>query len=848
MGLINQITSFYNKKRSTDFVLLAILGLLSFTWFEGDLLLSGGDFPFNFHPLQNFERYHSTWYDGVSTGLLNVQAIPQMVTFQSFLAVSDAIGLPLFAAQRIIFYFLFTAGGMSMYFLTTTILKGKERRAAGLTSALFYMLNPFSMVILWGVPAVLLFFYPIIPLVLALYIRGINSRKTVLYIILICFSTGVVFSAAYSVAAFALTTWILILSFFVFYTMFHRKDKETLFHALKFTILLFLCWSAVNSYWILPYTYNLRQISTGAAYQDSVSILQGMSSEAGLANAFRLFGYPVFDKKFMDIDAFYPYFPIYLNPIFIIISFSIPILAFSSLLISKREKFYILYFSTFSLAVLFFFKGAQPPLGEIYVWLVKNFSLMAVFRNPLDKFGSLLPVGYSFLLGYTLAKLYYLPRDFPELRKAIRASFFFLGLLLFVVFPFPFWTGQVFEKGGEVRPSWQVKVPDYYSDAASWLAGQESTFRIFPIPLMNLFGTPFDWEHGHGGADPRQFLFDKALLDEGNDLAKLAWSYLGHQMDPKDERSVARILGLLNVKYVLVSYDIKENYFNIDKPSLLRSRSGLKSGEYDGIKFKRSFNKLHFYEVSEEYYLPKFYAPTTLTLVGIGNFSYGVNSQLISVAVPPALTSTNYDVRNAIFPAPLNPTIPKVFKTRESYEKTVAGGGGSILTIRTVTGFSPPVLEFKRISPTKYRVVVQNFTQPFLLILSENFNHGWKAYVRFYTAQQSHQEHRFRGRNQKGTIENQNLDDGPFYETWLSPPIPEDQHWNVNGYANGWWIAGAEGSGMEEPNRGGIEVILEFWPQRLFHLGFIISISTFLLFILYFTKKYFSHFKNGDLL
>jgi len=108
MSLINRESLRFNiKGEYIDLLLIGLLGLLSLTWVKADLIISGGDFPFNFSPLRNFERFHSLWYDGVSTGLYNLQAIPQMVTFQSFLAVSEMLGIPLFVAQRIMFFFLF---------------------------------------------------------------------------------------------------------------------------------------------------------------------------------------------------------------------------------------------------------------------------------------------------------------------------------------------------------------------------------------------------------------------------------------------------------------------------------------------------------------------------------------------------------------------------------------------------------------------------------------------------------------------------------------------------------------------------------------------------------------------
>ena len=56
------------------------------------------------------------------------------------------------------------------------------------------------------------------------------------------------------------------------------------------------------------------------------------------------------------------------------------------------------------------------------------------------------------------------------------------------------------------------------------------------------------------------------------------------------------------------------------------------------------------------------------------------------------------------------------------------------------------------------------------------------------------------------------------FETWGREPIAEDRHYLVNGYANSWYITPADVDGQEN-----YELIVEFWPQRLFYIGLGIS-------------------------
>ena len=99
----------------------------------------------------------------------------------------------------------------------------------------------------------------------------------------------------------------------------------------------------------------------------------------------------------------------------------------------------------------------------------------------------------------------------------------------------------------------------------------------------------------------------------------------------------------------------------------------------------------------------------------------------------------------------------------------------------------------------------------------------------------------FVSKNFKGTIQNDNLTNGPFIETLLMKPLHEP-HLQVNGYANGWLVNPAKlclaalESRMckEDYGKYDFELLVEFWPQRLSYLGYSISAFT-MLFLLLFT-------------
>ncbi len=99
----------------------------------------------------------------------------------------------------------------------------------------------------------------------------------------------------------------------------------------------------------------------------------------------------------------------------------------------------------------------------------------------------------------------------------------------------------------------------------------------------------------------------------------------------------------------------------------------------------------------------------------------------------------------------------------------------------------------------------------------------------------------FISKNFQGTIQNDNLPNGNIFETWLRKPIENNQnHLMANGYANSW-VVDADAICVNDSakcikNADGsydFEILVEFWPQRLFYVGLAISLTTLLGCILY---------------
>lgn len=138
-----------------------------------------------------------------------------------------------------------------------------------------------------------------------------------------------------------------------------------------------------------------------------------------------------------------------------------------------------------------------------------------------------------------------------------------------------------------------------------------------------------------------------------------------------------------------------------------------------------------------------------------------------------------------------------------------------------------PKIEFKKINLIKYRVNISGVKESFPLFFLEAFNKKWKLYLDDQLV--SDRGDKFVSSEIAGSIQNDNLVAGTFYETYNHRPVLGSNHFIANGYANGWWIDlnQLEQQRLVTKDQNGnynLSLIIEFEPQRYFYLGILISI------------------------
>ncbi len=534
------------------------------------------------------------------------------------------------------------------------------------------------------------------------------------------------------------------------------------------------------------------------------------------------------------------------NPIITLLSYAFMFLILLNMIFRKNNDNtykHDLIFFILILIFLFFAAGPNPPFGFIYEYIVTNYQAFAFLRTTAGAV-FFLSIFYAVLLGSFVRKI-----------TNHQTVIIFSLMIITGYVNYPYVHGEYFKNFNNVnqytdRQEYGFKIPQIYFDLITPIENQKLDARYLHT-RSNLNYMETRW--GYFGPSIYFFLYDNHNVPYNEIYSNLANHNIGYVLTDNSSVDVGK-----RFKY-------KTSKTIVDKSPIVLEKT-------DRSEF-----------------LPHFFTPNNIIQT-----EKAVDDMYQIVDQP------NYKLRSAIFinnkdiiPAPgsqnliLQEKMPKVITEN-------------------------PILEFKKINPTKYRIVVHHAKKDFLMVFSDSFNKGWKAYLakpntsskfkvqssklndykiidgneedqatkeelvnfvdKGYIMTLGDKKIEFVSKNFADTIQNDNLPNRDFYETWFASnqlsannnqwyerllrrfvprndnmiQIPDENHQQVNVFANSWWIQKdkvCQDDGFCKMNADGsydFEMIVEYWPQRIFYFGVIISFSALILSIFYLTFKRFS--------
>jgi hypothetical protein len=585
------------------FQLLFIAFILVVVWFHKGLILGGGEAGIIFYNFPNeLQIVSNAWVDkalGNPAGVVT-SWYPYFVIFSTL----QKSGIPPVILQASLFYFLLSIGFTGMYLLVKQTVKDNN---IAFIASLFYNLNLFALTIVWSrFQYPYMFFYASLPLALYIFRKGLRERMIV-YAFLLALLT-VSFATAFASVPLLLLFWIVLGGYLLYYLILQKRAWKNILWAVVFFFVSFGLFIFSNIWWLLQLVQTVlsKPYLTSQPFTSSDNYITfNILSES--------LGHIDYLMRLMHKDYFVwmsdVWGHIYFTTPFILFSFLPIIFVFGSLLIKKKPHDYYFFLLVVILGV-FFAKGNADPFGGILNFLFIHISVLEVLRNPFEKIGLIIPLGYAPLFAYGVFYFYTYIRS----RKYSYATPVFVSILVLIcgVLVWPMWNGWVFTSNepptNNTKIGDYIKIPGYYADANNWLNAQPGDLRTIAIPLKGE-GLTYKWDYGYNGVDPSSSLFNKPYLSLCTGVPYLC--SITDEFQPqliKHPETFWKILPPLHANRIMIREDADYKLRQLHNPINLKK---ILSDPKTNFSLSKTFNKVSFYSPERKISQEKIFGTTS---------------------------------------------------------------------------------------------------------------------------------------------------------------------------------------------------------------------------------------------
>jgi hypothetical protein len=564
------------KKNQSEFSFLVPIIILCLAlvvlWFRDGLFLGYAENEATWYRPNGAFLY--VWIQNIAAGKDLLYSPPGILDASVNFFLSNYISAV--ARQAALFFTILVTGGLSVFILTRDALartfSQRERSLSGMIAAFFYILNPYSMTVIWKRFIYANFFaFALFPLTLMLFERAIATGKSTKYAVLTSLAS-VSLAFAFTITGYLVTYWILISGWAAFRFLISKRPER--FHALRAFAMLVPVWAAFNAWWLAPSVLGgkwqaIQMTLSGRADLGGYGPATFLSRQGNLATATvqSLAGGGieyVMRLAYGDTSGYAPFKlwgSLYQNPLLILLTFFPLSCVALSLLLNPRNRTFL----TFGVLVIFgtfWANGANAPSGVLFVFLFKNIDILQPLRAPFELGGIILALSTSFFVGTGIRKILSLGLGRPS-RIFIRGLVLLLLTGTFLIYPLPMWSGatfvDVFSPPQNPLATWKyanIEVPSYYAQTNAFLDKDNSEFRILQLPLSYTGGMEYIWPHPYQGGDPSDTLFDKPSIVVAAAYGGPMDNIMSNLVDfMGSSPNLWKVLSLLNVKYVVLHSD-----------------------------------------------------------------------------------------------------------------------------------------------------------------------------------------------------------------------------------------------------------------------------------------------------
>lgn len=501
----------------------------------------------------------------------------------------------------------------------------------------------------------------------------------------------------------------------------------------------------------------------------------------------------------------------------------IPTLTMIGLFTKKKKNKTVLLVGVFFLLTLFLVSANITHIGvEFYrkLFYIPGFGM---FRGFYGQWQWVFSFFYALTVGLAVASLY------SRMKRKYVYTVTIIAIGFIIARSWIVFNGQILNlihRGTKDTPV-VIKIDPDYEQMLEFIKKLPNDGRIFHMPFT-------DYGYGIVGGANRGVYIGNSMVSTlagkndfsgYQDIDPFSESYV-KLVKEKNYSLIKQMMSLLQVKYVLYNSDekVSDKYFT----GFLYGYTGTPASGNALIEFVKNISEKKVYEVGhyslfeveKKNYLPHFYAASEFLLYD-NNPAYDIDYSRALSFFPNKPLNKNQDSRIAFIDRKTcSKIIPSKICSQDEHYEDIQG-------IQLI---------YKRINPTKYKVVIRNVTKPFLLVFQNQYSENWKLYSSNFSLNTNKIiDSYFDGSISEIALEDRIIDSNPF-ETNRFKSLFDDSHVQVNGYANAWYITPQKISEGKD-----YELIVEMTSQKIFYYSFGITVVTLCIFLLYgiriFTKR-----------
>lgn len=669
----------------------------------------------------------------------------------------------------------------------------------------------------------------------------------------------------------ALLAMVFILSYlfieFFYEWIYRKKINKNLFYEIFKIITLFLLF---NSYWIIT-NINSFFNSNGSIF---VSYDNANSTDGYLNAIFKLtspsFNLILSQIKNLSSSLFYSFDTV---GSFIMLGLFIAGIFF----IQKEEKerikrtlsiMFVQFIIFISLSL-----GQKNPLG-IFNFLWEYVPFFKIFRN-FEKFNRLIIPIFIIIISYSLIKIFTAKKNYGKV---------FTGIVLVVMLikftPYFY----------DFKKYLPYKIPDYYYDFYKFTKIDKLQGKVQVLPIITNY-VGFTWSNqDYDMQEPITYFTDKSISVNGAtynpNSEELTNEKISQLFSEGNQKNLFGLTSFRNIKYFVIRNDLQKR--SLDKNKVDMEKFSAAASQNDELKLIRKFGQLDLYSADDAHFLPHFYVPkkiitsrrSTEELARIFSGDSYDTFSAVFFSKQDDNKKTPLDTLNYQKSSNLSLEFKEINPTKYRIKIHRASGTFPLIFSESFhegwkTYLAKPSQKVrskkKEVSLSSYKILDGNkedqATEEELISFIKNgrittLGNGKEKEI-IHKKRENIKERKnyvekykigFISRDICGTLQNDNLPDGNIFETWLAKSsknkeersgdlfnlnkdvveLSEENHLMANGYANSWVINPKDlcdrgNSCIKNPDGTyDFEMIVEFWPQRLFYVGLAVSALTLL--------------------